>query len=105
MSKKAVTSENIENILKSDKPVFIDFFAPWCMPCKRLAPVVESLEKSMNGKADIYSCNIDECDEICDKYGIMSVPTCIVFENGIEKGRISGLASEKSLTDLIINGN
>lgn len=101
MSIKTVTPENIESILKSDKPVFIDFFAPWCIPCKRLAPVVESLEKNMAGKADIYSCNIDECDEFCNKYGIMSVPTCIVFENGIEKGRISGLASEKSLTNLI----
>ncbi len=103
MSEKTVTTENINDILNSDKPVFIDFFAPWCMPCKRMTPVIKSLEKSMEGKADIYSCNIDECEELCDKYGIMSVPTCIVFKDGMEKGRISGLANEKSLTDLIMS--
>lgn len=102
MKKTKVTSENIRDVLKSDKPVFIDFFAPWCIPCKRMTPVIESLEKNIGDKANIYSCNIDDCEELCDEYGIMSVPTCIVFKDGMEKGRIMGLASEKSLSDLIL---
>ncbi len=69
-------------VLDSNEPVLVDFFATWCGPCKMMAPVIDEVASEMEGKAKVYKLDIDESPEIAQRYGIMSVPTFIVFKNG-----------------------
>ena len=77
------TSANFEEeVLKSEIPVLVDFYADWCGPCKMMAPIVESLAESFDGKVKVGKLNIDEEMDIAQKYRVMSIPTFIVFKGG-----------------------
>lgn len=77
------TTENFESeVLQSDIPVLVDFYADWCGPCKMMAPIVESLAESYDGRIKIGKCNIDDNMDIAQKYRVMSIPTFIFFKNG-----------------------
>ena len=73
--------EKFEELIQSEKPVLVDFFAEWCGPCKMMTPVFQELEKSFN---NIKFCkiNVDECSALAERFGVMSIPTFILFENG-----------------------
>jgi len=79
-----------EIVLKSKTPVLIDFWAPWCAPCKMVAPVVEELSNEYEGKVTFGNVNVDETPKIAVKYGIMSIPTLIIFKNGQPVSNIVG---------------
>ncbi len=77
------TSANFEEeVLNSEIPVLVDFYADWCGPCKMMAPIVESLAESFDGKVKVGKLNIDEDMDIAQKYRVMSIPTFIVFKGG-----------------------
>lgn len=77
-----LTAENFEKeVLQSEKPVFVDFYADWCGPCQMMGPVVEEISNEVND-AKVCKINIDEQMSIAQKYGVMSIPTFIVFKNG-----------------------
>ena len=77
------TSANFEEeVLNSEIPVLVDFYADWCGPCKMMAPIVESLAESFDGKVKVGKLNIDEEMDIAQKYRVMSIPTFIVFKGG-----------------------
>ncbi len=99
-----ITSENFEKeVLNSEVPVLVDFFATWCSPCKMMSPVVEELEKEMEGKAKVYKIDTDEEQNLAIKYGIMSIPTFIVFKNGEVANKAVGMRDKQELIDLLNN--
>ena len=92
-----LTAENFEQeVLKSDKPVLVDFYADWCGPCKRLAPLLENLKE-----IDVLKVNVDLFDSLSRSYGIMSIPTLILFENGKEIKKIIGFHTETEIKEFI----
>lgn len=99
-----ITSENFEKeVLNSEVPILVDFFATWCSPCKMMSPVVEELEKEMEGKAKVYKIDTDEEQNLAIKYGIMSIPTFIVFKNGEVANKAVGMRDKQELIDLLNN--
>jgi thioredoxin 1 len=98
MSEVILTEENFEQeVLKSDKPVVVDFWATWCGPCKMLAPVVESVAQKYEGKAKVCKLDVDQAMNIAAKYKISSVPTLIFFKNGESIAQAVGVQSEDAL--------
>ena len=78
-----ITKENFEQVvLKSDKPGLVDFWATWCGPCKMLSPIIEEVRKETEGKAVVGKINVDEQQELAMQFGVMSIPTLLVFKNG-----------------------
>ena len=77
------TEENFEKeVLQSDKPVLVDFWAVWCGPCKMLTPTIEQLASEFEGKAKVGKVNVDENQSLAARYGIMSIPTVMIFKDG-----------------------
>lgn len=77
-----ITDKNFEEIINSDSPVLVDFWAEWCGPCKMIAPVVEELASEYDGKAVIGKVDVDSNPEVSAKFGIRSIPTLLVFKKG-----------------------
>ncbi len=96
------TGGNFEKeVLNADIPVFVDFYADWCGPCKMMAPVVEKLSEKYEGKLKVGKCNVDEENEIAGRYRIMSIPTMMIFINGEVRETIVGAVSASELENII----
>lgn len=89
-----------EEVLKSEKAVLVDFYAEWCGPCKMLAPVIDQIAKE-NEDIKVAKINVDEAQELAEKYGVMSIPTLVVIKNGEEIKRQVGLASKTEILGMI----
>ena len=81
--------------------VLVDFFATWCGPCKMLSPVIEELGEESGGAYSVYKVDIDECEEIAMAFGVMSVPTLVIFKNGSEVGRMIGVQPKAAILDAV----
>ena len=102
MSVLHLTSDNFEReVIKSDIPVMIDFWANWCMPCKMMSPIVDEIAKEMEGKVKVAKVNIDEEQALTLKYGIMSIPTFVVIKNGNVVNQSIGMQDKKELLKLL----
>lgn len=96
-----LSSENFEKeVLKSEKPVLVDFYADWCGPCNAMTPVIEELATELDGKAKVGKINVDENSDIAVEYNVMSIPTLIIFQNGKEEKRLVGLRDKEELLNL-----
>ncbi len=96
-----LSSENFEKeVLKSEKPMLVDFYADWCGPCNAMAPVIEELATELDGKAKVGKINVDENSDIAVEYNVMSIPTLIIFKNGKEEKRLVGLRDKEELLNL-----
>lgn len=91
----------IDEVLKNEGLVVVDFFATWCAPCQMLAPVLIELEKKYGDEVEFYKVNIDESEDAAIRYGVSSVPTLIFFKNGEEIDRQVGFADEDELSNWI----
>ena len=90
-----------QELIQSDKPVLVDFYADWCGPCKVMAPVIQEVAKAVEGKARVVKVNVDKNVEASQAYGISGIPTFIVFKNGNILWRHSGTIDKKSLVNIL----
>ena len=90
-----------KNILESTKPVLVDFWAPWCGPCRAVAPIVEELAKEYSGKAGFAKVNVDEAPLLASQYGVMSIPTIMVFKDGKPAEQIIGYKPKNELKKML----
>lgn len=97
MSRVINSNEFQENVLKGNEAVLVDFFAEWCGPCKMVAPVLEELSNEMKGKAKIFKVDIDKSGDLAQKYGVMAVPTLIIFKDGKAVDKIVGFQPKGAL--------
>jgi thioredoxin 1 len=102
MGVSKVSDKDFETeVLKSAEPVVVDFWAEWCGPCRMIAPALEEIAGTMNGKVKIVKLNVDENPATASKYGIMSIPTLMIFKNGELASRQVGAAPKQKLEQWI----
>ncbi len=99
---KHITDASFEiDVLKSDKPVLVDFWAEWCGPCKAIAPILEEIAKEYNGKITVAKMDVDANQVIPAKHGIRGIPTLILFKNGVAAAQKVGAMAKGQLTSFI----
>ncbi len=92
-----------QEVLKSELPVLIDFWATWCGPCRMIAPIVEELAKEYEGKLKVFKLDVDNNQKTAMTYGIRSIPTVVIVKNGEEVDRILGAVPKQQFVDRIKN--
>jgi thioredoxin 1 len=94
------SDQNFEaEVIKSEKPVLVDFWAPWCGPCQMMGPIVEELAKEMGDKAKIGKLNVDENQSVAQNFSVMSIPTIIIFKSGKIVKQLVGVQSKEALKE------
>lgn len=86
-----------DSVLKSEKPILVDFWAEWCGPCKSLGPVLDEVASEMGEKAQVLKCNVDENGELAQEYGIRGIPTMIFFKNGEAAKTLVGVQTKDEI--------
>ncbi len=82
MTKEISDNDFKDKVLNSDKPVLVDFWAPWCGPCRMLAPIIDEVSEELGGSVEVYKCNIEENPEAPSEHGVRSIPTMMIFKGG-----------------------
>ena len=99
---KDVSDSSFEaDVLKSDRPVLVDFWAPWCAPCRMLAPTVEAVAEKYGENARVVKLNVDDNPQVSQRFGIKGIPTLILFKNGKEEERVVGATSKEAISRMI----
>jgi len=93
-----ITEDNFDNHSNGDKPLIVDFWAPWCGPCRMVGPIVEELATEMEDRVTIGKLNVDENNELSQKFNVSSIPTILFIKNGKEAGRHVGAGSKDTLS-------
>lgn len=98
---KIITDQNFDEIINAGQPVVVDFFATWCGPCKKLAPVIEELAGEYEGRVIVGKCNVDDNDELTSRFGIRNIPTVLFIKNGEVVDKNVGAATKQAIAEKI----
>lgn len=102
MAVVSVTEENFDaEVIKSELPVLVDFWAEWCGPCKMISPIVDEISNELSGKLKVVKVNVDVAQELAGKFNIMSIPTLLIFKGGEPVEQIVGAMGKDQLLDKI----
>ena len=102
MSVLKITAENFENeVIQSEKTVLIDFYADWCGPCKMMSPIIDEIAEEVGEKVKVGKINTDENMALAEKFGIMSIPTIMVFKNGNVDKTFSGVTAKEEIIEAL----
>lgn len=100
-----LNDKNFEaEVLKSDQPVLVDFWAEWCGPCRKLAPVIDEIAKDVDGQAKVGKVNVDESPALAAQYNVRAIPTLVVFKDGQAVAQEVGVADKQTLLDKLLHG-
>lgn len=102
MSAVHVTLNNFrDEVLQSELPVFVDFWADWCAPCMMLAPIIEEISDELDGRVNVCKINVDQAQDLAAAYGVMSIPTLMIFSKGKEVERTVGYMSKEDVLTFV----
>ena len=98
-----ISELNIDQVLSSSKVVMVDFWAPWCGPCRILSPTVDEIATEFTGRATVAQCNVDDCEDISIKYGIRNIPALLFFKDGQLVDRMVGAQPKSNIVSKLEN--
>ncbi|MBQ7791031.1 MAG: thioredoxin [Rikenellaceae bacterium] len=93
----AITNENLQDVIGSEQPVVIDFWAEWCGPCRMIAPIIDELATEYEGRVVVAKCDVEECEEAVAKFGVRNIPTVVFIKGGEVVDKNVGAASKDAL--------
>lgn len=96
-----LTAENFDTAITSGQLVFVDFWASWCRPCQMMGPIMDELAEDYAGRVMIAKINVDDCKEICARFGITNIPNFKLFKNGVEVGNLVGAVPKETIKKLL----
>src|SRR5438552_18942019 len=93
-----------DELLQSEQPILVDFWAPWCGPCRAMSPALEAAAEELEGNAKVFKINVDDNPSISPRFDVRGIPTLILFKDGREASRLVGLSSKEQIEALVIQG-
>jgi len=101
MAEITVTAQNFDEVISGGKPVLVDFWASWCGPCRMLAPVIEELASELEGECVVGKVNVDDFPELAERFGIISIPTVLLFKDGVLTEKVIGIRPKSFYEGLV----